>query len=103
MNIFPNNKYIFDGSMGQILIEKGMITSGTLLSVTALVDETLNHLVLNSHLDFINSGAEIIVTSNFKVRKNTFIENKIIEKFDFVNRKAGELAFSAKIKSNKKF
>ena len=87
--------------MGQTLIYKGMITKGTLWSATALVDEALNDLVLNSHLNFINSGAEIIVTSNFKVRKNTFAENFIIDKFTFANRRAGELALKAKNESNK--
>ena len=77
-----------------------MITSGTLWSATALVDENLNHLVVNAHLEFINSGAEIIVT-NFKVRKNTFTENGIIEKFNFANKRAGELAIIARNKSNK--
>ena len=67
-------------------------------SATALVDEILNHLVLDSYLDFINSGAEIIVTSNFKVRKNTFAKNLIIDKFSIANRRAGELAYNAKIK-----
>ena len=102
MHILPKKKYIFDGGMGQTLIDKGMISKGTLWSATALVDESLNYLLLDSHLDFINSGAEVIVTSNFKVRKNTFAENAIIDRFDFANKMAGELAFNAKIKSNKK-
>ena len=99
--MFLKKKYIFDGGMGQTLIARGMITSGTLWSATALVNENLNHLVVNTHLEFINSGAEIIVTNNFKVRKNTFIENGIIEKFNFANKKAGELAIIARNKSNK--
>ena len=101
MNLFPNNKYILDGGMGQYLIEKGMISKGTLWSASALIDENLNNLVLDAHLDFINSGAQIIVTNNFKVRKNTFNENGIIDKFDFANKKAGELAFQAKMQSKK--
>jgi len=36
--------------------------------------------VVDSHLDFINAGAEIIITNNFKVRKNTFAENNISDK-----------------------
>ena len=88
--------------MGQLLINKGMVTKGTLWSATALVDENLNYLVLDSHLEFIDSGAEIIVTNNFKVRKNTFSENGINEKFDFANKRAGELALKATQKSNKK-
>ena len=101
MNLFPNNRYIFDGGMGQYLIEKGMVSKGTLWSASALIDENLNNLVLDSHLDFINSGAQIIVTNNFKVRKNTFNENGVIDKFDFANKKAGELAFQAKMQSKK--
>jgi len=99
--MFSKKKYIFDGGMGQTLIARGMITSGTLWSATALVNENLNHLVVDTHLEFINSGAEIIVTNNFKVRKNTFIENGIIEKFNFANKRAGELAVIARNKSNK--
>ena len=99
MNFFPNKSYIFDGGMGQYLIEKGMITKGTLWSATALIDESLNNLVLNAHLDFINSGAQIIVTNNFKVRKNTFNENGVLDKFDLANKKAGELASLAKKQS----
>ena len=101
MNIFPNDKYIFDGGMGQYLIEKGMITKGTLWSATALIDENLNNTVVEAHLDFIDSGAQIIVTNNFKVRKNTFKENGIIDKFDLANKRAGELAFKAKKESKK--
>ena len=73
MNLFPNDKYIFDGGMGQYLIEKGMVSKGTLWSASALIDENLNNLVLDAHLDFINSGAQIIVTNNFKVRKSGHI------------------------------
>ena len=100
--MFSKKHYIFDGGMGQTLIERGMITSGTLWSATALVNENLNHLVVDTHKEFINSGAEIIITNNFKVRKSTFVENGIIEKFNFANKKAGELAILARNKSNKK-
>ena len=103
MTIFTKDKYIFDGGMGQLLIDKGMITKGTLWSATALVDKKLNHLVVDSHLDFINAGAEIIITNNFKVRKNTFAENNISDKFDFANKKAGELAIEAKKNQIKKY
>ena len=103
MTIFTKDKYIFDGGMGQLLIDKGMITKGTLWSATALVDESLNNLVIDSHLDFINAGAEIIITNNFKVRKSTFSANGIVDRFDFANKKAGELAVEAKKNLTKKF
>ena len=88
--------------MGQLLIDKGMVSNGTLWSATALVDASLHNLVLDSHLEFIDAGAEIIVTNNFKVRKNTFNENGIGHRFDFANKKAGELAFEAMKRSNKR-
>ena len=102
MTLFKNKKYIFDGGMGQLLIDRGMVTKGTLWSATALIDESLNDLVVDSHLEFINAGAEIIITNNFKVRKNTFFENQISEKFDFANKKAGQLALKAKNIAQKK-
>ena len=101
MNLFSKKKYIFDGGMGQLLIDKGMVANKTLWSATALVDENLNHLVVDAHLDFIHAGAEIIITNNFKVRKNTFRECGISNKFDSANKRAGELALKAKKKSNK--
>ena len=64
MSIFKNKKYIFDGGMGQLLIDKGMVSTGTLWSATALIDENLNNLVLDAHMEFIGAGAEIIVTNN---------------------------------------
>ena len=102
MSLFNKDKYIFDGGMGQILIDRGMISHGTLWSATALVDEKLNKLVLDSHLEYIHSGAEIIVTNNFKVRKSTFSENGIIDKFKIAVKRAGEIAFEAKKQSNTK-
>ena len=102
MNIFTKKNYIFDGGMGQALLANGMISYGTLWSATALIDNDLNKLVVDTHLDFIESGAEVIITNNFKVRKNTFRDNGIIHKFDYANKKAGELAFEAKKKAKKK-
>jgi homocysteine S-methyltransferase len=101
MSIFKNKKYIFDGGMGQLLIDKGMVSIGTLWSASALINKNLNNLVLDAHMEFISAGAEIIVTNNFKVRKNTFHDNGIDEKFNFANKRAGELALDAKNKSNK--
>ena len=42
--------------MGQLLIDRGMVTNGTLWSATALIDEGLNNLVLDSHIEFIEAG-----------------------------------------------
>ena len=71
---------ILDGGMGQNLIAKGLITKGSLWSATALIDKKYHQLVVDSHLDFINSGAEVIVTTNFPARRERMIQNNV-EKF----------------------
>ena len=59
---------ILDGGMGQALLQRGMEPNGSLWSASALIDESQHHLVENLHLDFINSGSNIIITNNFTVR-----------------------------------
>ena len=72
-----NKKYILDGGSGQTLLEKGLIPEGTLWSATALINKNLHHLVVDMHMDFIKAGAEIIVTSNFSVRKKGAIRGPV--------------------------
>ena len=93
---------ILDGGMGQNLIAKGLITKGSLWSATALIDKKYHQLVVDSHLDFINSGAEVIVTTNFAARRERMIQNNVEKYFDYANEKAGELALKAKEISKKK-
>ena len=59
---------ILDGGMGQMLLAKGLKPRGTLWSATALIDKKYHQLVVDAHLDFIKSGAEVIVTNNFSAR-----------------------------------
>ena len=92
---------ILDGGMGQQILAKGLKPKGTLWSATALIEKKYHHLVLDSHLDFIRSGAEVIITSNFSARRTRMIQNKTEEHFDYANIKAGELALKAKEISKK--
>ena len=96
-----NKKYILDGGMGQTLIEKGLKPEGTLWSTTALIVEDYHNLVVETHLDFINAGAELIVTNNFGVRKRRLLHNNKLDYFVSANKKAGQLAQKAKNLSNK--
>ena len=66
---------ILDGGMGQELLKKGLKPKGTLWSAHALIDEDCHQLVIDTHLDFINAGAEVIVTSTFTARRNRLIQN----------------------------
>ena len=92
---------ILDGGMGQHLLLKGLKPKGTLWSATALINKKYHQMVIDSHLDFIKSGADVIVTNNFSARRVRMVQNNVEELFDFANEKAGELAFKAKEISKK--
>ena len=92
---------VLDGGMGQHLLAKGLKPKGSLWSATALIDKKYHQLVIDSHLDFIKSGAEVIVTTNFSARRVRMIQNNVEEHFNYANEKAGELALKAKELSKK--
>ena len=92
---------VLDGGMGQHLLAKGLKPKGSLWSATALIDKKYHQLVIDAHLDFIKSGAEVIVTTNFSARRVRMIQNNVEEHFNYANEKAGELALKAKEISKK--
>ena len=92
---------ILDGGMGQQILLNGLKPKGSLWSATALIEKKYHQLVVDSHLDFIQSGAEVIITSNFSARRTRMIQNNVEEYFDYANEKAGELALKAKEISKK--
>jgi len=99
-NFFKTLK-ILDGGMGQDLINRGLKPKGTLWSATALIDDRNHQMVIDAHLDFINAGADVIVTNNFSARKIRMLQNKVENLFNYANKKAGELAVKAKEISKK--
>ena len=100
INYFKKTR-ILDGGMGQALLAKGLNPKGSLWSATALIEKKYHQLVIDTHLDFIRSGADVIVTNNFSTRRVRMIQNKVEEYFDYANEKAGELALKAKEISKK--
>ena len=92
---------ILDGGMGQHLLAKGLKPKGSLWSATALIDKKYHQLIVDAHLDFIKSGAEVIITNNFSARRTRMIQNNVEEHFNYANEKAGELALKAKEVSKK--
>jgi len=92
---------ILDGGMGQTLLEKGLKAKGSLWSASALIEKKYHQLVIDTHLDFINSGVDVIVTNNFSARRTRIVQNKVEEHFNYANEKAGELALKAKQVSKK--
>ena len=95
INFFKKTR-ILDGGMGQELLARGMKPNGTLWSANALLKDKYHQLLLDTHLDFIKSGAEIIVTTTFTTRRLRLRDNKVEDMFEYLNRKAGEIAKKAK-------
>ena len=87
--------------MGQELLNRGVIPHGTIWGATALLHKKYHKLLVKTHLDFINAGAEVIVTNSFGSRKRRLIENKLGHKFNELNKLAGKLAREAVKKSKK--
>jgi len=94
-NFFRETR-ILDGGMGQELLARGMEPNGTLWSANALLQDKYHKLLLDTHLDFINSGAEVIVTTTFTTRRMRLRDNDVEDKFEYLNTKAGEIAKKAK-------
>ncbi len=95
LNFFKQTR-VLDGGMGQELLARGVEANGTLWSGNALLQEKYHELLLNTHLDFIKAGAEVIVTTTFTTRRKRLKENNVEEKFEYLNKKAGEIALKAK-------
>jgi homocysteine S-methyltransferase len=95
LNFFKKTR-ILDGGMGQELLARGMEPNGTLWSANALLQEKYHNLLLDTHIDFIKSGAEVIVTTTFTTRKIRLKDNKVEDKFEYLNKKAGGIAQKAK-------
>ena len=92
---------VLDGGMGQELLSKGLISKGSLWSSGALIDEKYHKLVVDTHLSFIEAGAEVIVTNSFTSRRVRFEQNRVNHYFEYANKIAGELALKARDKSKK--
>ena len=95
INFFKKTR-ILDGGMGQELLARGMSSKSTLWSANAILNEKYHPLVLDAHIDFIKAGAEIIVTTTFSTRQKRLKENNLQDKFEYLNKKAGEIAVNAK-------
>jgi homocysteine S-methyltransferase len=82
--------------MGQELLARGMKPNGTLWSANAILDENYHQLLSDTHRDFIKAGAEVIVTTTFTTRRKRLRDNNVEDKFEYLNKKAGQIAFDIK-------
>ena len=94
---------ILDGGMGQELLARGLNPEGTLWSAKALLDKENHSLIENIHEDFVKAGAEVIVTNTFATRRQRLKQNNLEDKFEILNKQAGEIAKKIKEKYPKVF
>jgi S-methylmethionine-dependent homocysteine/selenocysteine methylase len=95
LNFFKQTR-VLDGGMGQELLARGMKPNGTLWSANALLNENYHQLVLDTHRDFVKAGAEVIVTTTFTTRRKRLRDNNVEDKFEYLNKKAGQIALDVK-------
>ena len=95
INYFKETR-ILDGGMGQELLARGMKPNGTLWSANAILNSDYHELLEDTHKDFVKAGAEVIVTTTFTTRRKRLRDNNIEDKFEYLNKKAGEIAVNVK-------
>ena len=71
--------------MGQELLNRGVKPHGTLWGASALYNRKYHKKVVETHLDFIKAGAEIIVTNSFGSRKRRLIENGLVKELSLIH------------------
>lgn len=95
LNFFKQTR-ILDGGMGQELLARGMKPNGTLWSANALLQKEYHQLLLDTHIDFVKAGAEVIITATFTTRRSRLKQNGVEDKMEYLIKKAGEIAVLAK-------
>ena len=95
LNFFKQTR-VLDGGMGQELLARGMKPNGTLWSANAILDESYHKLLTDTHRDFVKAGAEVIVTTTFTTRRKRLRDNNVEDKFEYLNKKAGQIAIDVK-------
>ena len=89
---------VLDGGMGQELLARGLDPKGTLWSAKALLEKKNHSLIEEIHEDFVKKGADVIVTNTFATRRLRLKQNNLENKFEILNKQAGEIAKKIKDK-----
>jgi len=84
---------LLDGAMGTELIERGASTHDGLWSAGALLDAP--EAVLDIHVDYIKSGAQIITTNTYSTIPSYLEKAGLASRYEELARKAGSIAKQA--------
>jgi len=78
---------LLDGAMGTYLEKKGYRGITPELACIEMSD-----LIEQIHTEYVESGAEIILTNTFGANKYRLGKKKIADKFELINKRAVEIA-----------
>ena len=90
---------VLDGGMGREIKLRMPNFDPILWSATALIHD--QSLVKDIHIEFINAGANIIITNNYMVVPYVLEAKGMMSDFELLTRLSGELAMQAVIDSKK--
>jgi S-methylmethionine-dependent homocysteine/selenocysteine methylase len=85
---------LLDGGMGQELFKRGLARSDRLWGARALVDHP--EVVREIHAAYLDAGADVITTNTYSTSAPTLDSAGLLDRFDELNRIAGELAVEAR-------
>ncbi|MEM7531520.1 MAG: homocysteine S-methyltransferase family protein [Chloroflexota bacterium] len=91
---FTKQTYLLDGGMGQELLKRGLKENNVLWSAAALVSDPA--LVQTIHEDYIQAGADIIITNTYTATRIRFDQCGLTDRFVELNQLAGTLAQQAR-------
>jgi homocysteine S-methyltransferase len=86
-------KILMDGAMGTEILRHGLPTTLPLWSAEVLL--THPEIVQKIHADYINAGAEIIITNTFRTTRRAFAKGNIVDKAHDTTILACQLAHQA--------
>ncbi len=85
---------LLDGGMGQELFNRGLARSDRLWGARALLDAP--RAVREIHGSYLAAGADVITTNTYSTSGPSLDRAGLLERFDELNRIAGELAVQAR-------
>ena len=84
------NVKLLDGGMGREIKKNLRNFDPVLWSASALIEAP--DLVIKTHRKFIDAGSDIITTNNYTCVPYVLKQKNILDQFEFLSKKAGELA-----------
>ena len=84
---------VLDAGMGKTLAMRGVEIPGTIWSANALI--VAPEIVIDVHRENIDAGAKVITTNSYGIIRTDLAKENIEDQFEFLNKKAGELARQA--------